>query len=1644
MKKSTLQNAAPVCLLLLSLFSFQFLQAQTLAFPGADGFGRYAQGARANATRQVYIVTNLNDAGAGSFRDAVSQPGRIVLFAVGGIITLQSDVVVSANCTIAGQTAPGDGIVIFNKRVTFTGASNTICRYLRFRLGATGNSGKDASGLANGSNMIMDHMSFSWGMDEVFSINWDGKGTAPDNITIQNSIIAQGLHRENHSAGGLIQTPDGGKVSLLKNLYISNKTRNPKVKGVNEFVNNVVYDWGNGNRLGDNLNYGWSGEAYIMGGSSGISEVNIINNYFMSGPLTPPSEASPFSRGTGSFFLYGAGNYYDNNRNGILDGDEVPYNSSATGYPGIADEGFKTSPFPYPAANPILSAAQAYQYVMDNAGSNYPRRDQVDGLLISEVASKGVDGFYVYRETDLPFSNGGVGLVFNAPAPTDTDKDGMPDTWEDANGLNKNNAADAIIFSTTMPQYLNIEVYINSLANTAAPAFVKHPTAVNLTASSFELPSPNSTIVIKWTDNADNETNFVIERSEDGTTFIEIAQPAANATTYDDVTGLAPNKIYYYRIKAVAGSIESAYSPVVSVTTPPVASAPTVTSNPNPANNAQQVERANGSVKLTWSGSSNTVSYSIFFGTSAADLTQLGTVAYTASPSFTVNNLTEYTNYYWRVDATNAKGTTTGAVWNFRTTKTFPLGLIGHWSFDETEGIDIIDSSDYANNGILGLNDDDMSIRVPGKVKGAVDFATASVDQYVVSIPHKDHLYLNKTPFSISFWMKAPASLLPPDNNTSSYLLCKGSITKNATTGATGKRFDIEFKNKEFRFAIDDDVTKYELSTSGIPFFVNDWVHVVIVRDTAAKKLRVYNNGQLIKEQATGTGIAQSIGEESDFILGNIGELEFLATTNKPAPYKGMLDEFKVYNYVLNDVEVLKLFHTSPLPITPYAPTLANGTSLEGYQETISSSWKGEINTTSYKVYFGTDPNNLSYIADAALINPTVIFSNLVAGTTYYWRVDAIGTAGITTGTVWNFNAVSPKGMVAHYKLDETTGTIVSDNSNYHWNGNITNMPDAAWTTGKFGNGLNFVNPVATSAVTVPHKEHLLFDRNSFSISMWVNLTSNNSNYNSAAGKDCYLFHKGKFTDPGGKWYGLQLRDSALTFAIDDASTKPSVSINLKKASPYFIFNNNWTNIIAIKDTAAKRIRVYINGVEAGSATYAATLGSTGLNLPLLIGNSLESKPFHDKMDDVRLYNYKLSAEEIARIQQGAPLVNKATDPTPANGDPQVSYENIALSWKGAAQTYNVYTGSTAGTLTITATAVEAQNYTLPTVTTLAPVYWRVDAVRDGEVATGDVWSFTVVDTTKPTAVAQNISVPLVNGTVTITAQQINNGSSDDYGIKSLAIDKTTFDCSQIGEHEVTLTVTDNNNNVSTAMATVTVVGTIPAPAITVSRTNNTYTNGESNTIFLGYGAQQLNLTASDANSTQSGYEWSPVVYLGSVNTATTVFTPTTAGDFNYTVEATNEYGCKTTSAPVALKVIDARCGNNMDKVLLCKDGKSKCVELISVVDQMNHGYQLGACNTTTRNRNGILNEEQAAGFALTVAPNPATQQTVIRFNTADQQVYSLDLYNLLGMKVATLERGSNSGVHTVRYNISNLPSGLYLLKLSVDGKVTTQKLVLQ
>ncbi|WP_281337344.1 LamG-like jellyroll fold domain-containing protein [Flavobacterium eburneipallidum] len=883
------------------------LNAQTLAFPEATGFGRYTTGARGAANPQIYLVTNLNDSGPGSFRDAVSQEGRFVIFRVGGIINTATQIVIPKNTTIAGQTATGEGIVFLGQRVTFSGASNTIARYMRIRYGGTAQN-QDTSGLSNGANMIFDHMSFTWGTDEVFSINWDNKGTSPDNITIQNSIIGQALHRHNHSAGGLIQPPDGGKVSLIGNLYICNKTRNNKIKGINEFVNNVVYNWGN---YGNTYGHSESGEAYIMGGdSAGRSDVNIINNYFIGGPNTGTSVSTPFNRGNENFYLYGPGNYFDNNRNGILDGNLVP--QDLTGFPvGTDATNILSTPYDYPMKNTTLSAVDAYNKIVESAGASYPRRDQVENLMISDLSSKGTAGTYVYVQTNLRdqfgFTNGGAGHVYGAPAPLDTDNDGMPDAWEDANGLNKN-VFDGLNVSATQAPYLNIEVYINGLTNTIPPDFIIPPSNLNFTnVASTEVP-PSSSLTLNWTDGATNETNYVVERSTNGTNYTVVATLGADVTTYND-TNLTPNTMYYYQVKAINTTEASVYAGT-SITTPPIPSAPAKTATPTPANASNTVELVGGNTTLKWTGSSNTTTYSVYLGTDPSNLTKLGDVAYAAAPSYLATGLSPATTYYWRVDATNVKGTATGDVWSF---SALTPSLVGHWPFKEAplEGEKIADLTTYANDGLLDVAYDNANVRVAGKHNNALDLTTSSSAMYLASIPNQDHILFDRNSFTVSYWMKAAPSLLPTNTATSLYVLCKGSITKNATTGATGKRFDVEVKGGLLRFAIDDDVTKREVTTSAAKFFTGNWVNVIIMRDMVARKIRIYTDGVFSAEldETAVTGI----GEASDFVIGNIGELEFKAATNTPAPYKGSFDDLKMFNYALTAAQVTALYNQDVL-----------------------------------------------------------------------------------------------------------------------------------------------------------------------------------------------------------------------------------------------------------------------------------------------------------------------------------------------------------------------------------------------------------------------------------------------------------------------------------------------------------------------------------------------------------------------------------------------------------------------------------------------------------------------------------------------------------------------------------------------------------
>lgn len=405
---------------LVLLHSSGVASAQLRAFPEAEGFGAYATGGRGGT---VFHVTNLNDSGPGSFRDAVSTGNRIVVFDVGGWIELASPVSVQDNITIAGQTAPGEGIGLKNYGVSFSNADNVIARHLHVRQGPYVDSvGRDAVGATGANNVIFDHMSVSWGRDENFSI------TSSSNITIQNSIIAEGLL--NHSMGGLIEWNEG--MSIHHSLYISNNDRNPKTKGILDFVNNVVFDWG--------------AFAYVAGDSAGLSYGNVVNNYFVAGPSSSELH-DPISRGNRNYNIYLDGNYYDGNLNDQHDGqlftaadvdDELTYVPERFDYPQITTD----------------SAQRAYEKVLNNVGASLSR-DSVDTRLINGIITR--TGMLISD----PAVVGGWGTLSGGAAPLDTDQDGMPDAWETTHGLNPNNAADRN--NLNLFGYTRIEEYLNEL-----------------------------------------------------------------------------------------------------------------------------------------------------------------------------------------------------------------------------------------------------------------------------------------------------------------------------------------------------------------------------------------------------------------------------------------------------------------------------------------------------------------------------------------------------------------------------------------------------------------------------------------------------------------------------------------------------------------------------------------------------------------------------------------------------------------------------------------------------------------------------------------------------------------------------------------------------------------------------------------------------------------------------------------------------------------------------------------------------------------------------------------------------------------------------------------------------------------------------
>lgn len=436
-----------------------------IAFPGAEGFGKFTTGGRGG---KVMIVENLNDNGPGSFREAAeANYPRIIVFAVAGTIHLQQKIIIKSNATIAGQSAPGEGICFADKSVVL-GGDNIIMRFLRFRLGdkfqrggkVDGNGGDDAFGGFKRKNIIIDHCSFSWSTDEAFSIY------AGDSMSVQWNLIAEPLNYSYHFEQGDTDYEQHGfgaiwggvHASFHHNLFAHCNSRTPRFNGIRhtkeencDYSNNVIYNWG-----GNNV-YAGEGGNY-----------NIINNYYKPGPSTKKSSlnnlATPYRRKDISF-----GKWYVNGN--MMEGNQLLSKDNSLGVhlnEPLPEDKFENvcikTPFAFMSTK-IQDADQAYKDILSDVGCRFPARDTLDNRILNDVKNGtgrliDVQGGFPHGTSFEQTENAWPSL-HSGKSIEDADSDGMSDTWEKEKGLNPLQN-DASLFQLSK-QYTNVEVYLNQL-----------------------------------------------------------------------------------------------------------------------------------------------------------------------------------------------------------------------------------------------------------------------------------------------------------------------------------------------------------------------------------------------------------------------------------------------------------------------------------------------------------------------------------------------------------------------------------------------------------------------------------------------------------------------------------------------------------------------------------------------------------------------------------------------------------------------------------------------------------------------------------------------------------------------------------------------------------------------------------------------------------------------------------------------------------------------------------------------------------------------------------------------------------------------------------------------------------------------------
>ncbi|MCH6202140.1 hypothetical protein MMU07_21360, partial [Aquiflexum sp. LQ15W] len=1255
---------------------------EVVAFPGAEGFGKYASGGRGG---QVLKVTNLNDSGPGSFREAVRSRGpRIVVFEVSGNIRLESTITINEpNLTIAGQTAPGDGITITDHKVRIN-TNNVIIRYLRFRLGdrVISDDG-DAIEVRNSDNIIVDHCSFSWGTDETASFYGNR------NISVQWSIISEGLNNSIHPKGahGYGGLWGGKNASFHHNLIANFTDRNPafdhpnlfntqqerdNYRGVVDFRNNVIYNWR---------------DRAISGGSEGL--FNVINNYFKPGPST--REASIFLSPTASNNLINYGKFFLTGN--FLQGSSIISSDNWRGAKlentPLTDQYLNdlklTTILPSDVYDFQRTAQDSYQKVLDNSGANF-FRDAVDLRVIQNTvngtfSNKGSNGSN-FGIIDSQKDVGGWPILKSLPAPTDTDQDGMPDAWETANNLNPNQSNDREY--NLSPYYTDIEVYINSLIG----SLVKNQYPSTPLAVRPILPTANAVniapvdISFAWT-SVPNASTYQLQLSK-SSTFSSGNITLSNLKNLSLVyPQLDANSTYFWRIRAVQNGINGPYSSTRSFQTNSLTAVPGRTQLLAPSNNEERV-----SIKpvFSWAKVPNTQSYQIQVSTVSDFSNLVINQSNLTETSFTSPLLSENRNYFWRVRARNASGTGSFSGIGAFTTVTLstspempiplrpingitinPINIKLEWqpvSGAETYQVQVSTNSSFSNLlinqaniqsthfDISNLNSNMLyfwRVRAVNRSgngvysNGNLSFRTGPFTQApariaLVNPVHDSNLFSTSISFS---WVADPLAKnytfqLSTNENFSSFVSNISNLTGTSRTVSNLS------PNTQYYWRV---LASNEAGNS--PFSEVRKVRSATFSGTPPATTLVSPNNNAVVGSADILFVWQN-QPNSEFYRLEISEFtNFSSLVFARSSIRGTswtvpsLNPNKTYYWRVRTSNpagngsrsTAWKFSTSTGTVTLSQPVLVSPANVAVNQaKNLLFTWNPVPNASAYDIQLSENStfSNISF-SQSSITGNSATISNLLENKTYFWRVRAkSGSTNSNWSTIWNFGTggqseVSPldAGLVGYWTMEEGSGSRLLDQSGKTNHLTLQNPSNSQWVDGVQGKALALDGSSNTFA-SIPHNSSLQIT-NGLTIAAWVkpNLLHTGTIMSKSAGNGFEF------------WFD---RDGQLEFRLN--RTNNGTTYRMRSNFNYRNSLQDWIHVAATFDGST--CKIFVNGIEDRSVTYNPFgIGTTSGNL--IVGALGTIQRWQGAMDELRLYNRPLSRQEINLAMSNNQPLNNAS-----------------------------------------------------------------------------------------------------------------------------------------------------------------------------------------------------------------------------------------------------------------------------------------------------------------------------------------------------------------------------------------------------------------